>query len=345
MLIYFQSILAIILCFYSSITDIKSKKIYNKIILIALVVSSSIYAIFYKEINTDVILNHFINCIITLIMSFLFFYFKIWAAGDAKLFWVISFILPFSIYETSEKNVFPSIYLLMMTFGVAFVYVVIETIFLWIKDKEKFKKSTFFSFEHLNLQDFIIQYFSAYFLILIINNILNKFFVEFIRYNGTLILISNMLLITFIYRVLNNRKKYILLLVISIISNIIYIIAFGFTINQINIKMIFLVAFIFIFRQISEKYNYEKIEVENLKSGMILAYQSVIRFYGSKVKNLPETTTETTKSRLTQEQVDSIKRWSKTKKGDNEIIIVRYMPFAPFILVGTVIYLIIKVIL
>ena len=39
------------------------------------------------------------------------------------------------------------------------------------------------------------------------------------------------------------------------------------------------------------------------------------------------------------------KRWSKTKNGCEKIIIVRHMPFAPFIFVGTTIYLVMKVIL
>ncbi|MBR2744785.1 MAG: prepilin peptidase [Clostridia bacterium] len=345
MLVYLQSIIVVLLCVYASITDIKSKKIYNKIVLVSLAVSSCIYIVFYKEIETEFIVSHIINNIITLILSFLFYYFKIWAAGDAKLFWVISFIIPFSIYEAPKENIFPSVFLLIMIFSSAFIYVAIETVILWIKDREKFTKTSLVRLSRINWIDFSIQYFTAYFSIMLINNIISTFFPEFNRYNGALLLICNMLFITFLYRAVSKRRNYVIIMIIAILLNIIYTFLYGFVIYSINIKMIFLVLILFLFRQISEKYNYEEINVDDLKPGMILAFETILMFYGSKVKGLPEKTTETTDSRITEAEIDSIKRWSRTKKGRKQIVIVRHMPFAPFIFVGTTIYLVIKVIL
>ena len=107
--------------------------------------------------------------------------------------------------------------------------------------------------------------------------------------------------------------------------------------------MLLIVLAIMIFRKISEEYNYEEIKIENLKERMILSYGSVLRFYGSKVKGLPQLTTENTDSRLTKEEVESIKRWSKTKKGTSEIVIVRHLPFAPFMLCGEIIFFILRI--
>ena len=45
---------------------------------------------------------------------------------------------------------------------------------------------------------------------------------------------------------------------------------------------------------------------------------------------------------LTEEEVESIKRWSKTKKGKETIVIVRHMPFAPFMLVGELLFFIFR---
>ena len=64
---------------------------------------------------------------------------------------------------------------------------------------------------------------------------------------------------------------------------------------------------------------------------------------GSKVKGLPQFTTENTDSRLTKEEVESIKRWSKTKKGTSEIVVVRHLPFAPFMLCGEIIFFILRI--
>ena len=151
-------------------------------------------------------------------------------------------------------------------------------------------------------------------------------------------IVCNMLILIFIYRIIQNKKQTVIVTTISIIFNIIYYIIMKFNIYQINIKMFIIVISIMIFRDISEKYNYECIKIENLKPRMILSYGSVLKFYSSRIKGLPKHTTETTDSRLTNDEVNSIKRWSKSSKGDDSIVVVRHMPFAPFMLIGEIIF-------
>ena len=248
-------------------------------------------------------------------------------------------MIPFEIYEVSTANFFPGIYLLIIIFTVAFAYVVIETIYLWIKDKEKFKM---FKDKKFDVKEFLINYFLGYFIVLFINNIILKFFYEFRINNGALVLLSNMLILTFVYMVVKERNYTIIISAIFLLANIIYYILFGFQMYSINLKMFVLVLIIMAFRDIAEKYNYEEIRIEDLKPRMILSYGSVLNFYGSRVKGLPQSTTESTDSRLTSDEVESIKRWSKSKKGKDTIVIVKHMPFAPFILCGELIFFIVK---
>lgn len=342
MLVYIQSIIAIVLGIISAITDFKNKKIYNKNIIIAIVVSIFTYIFLWRQIEATYIKNYFINLGISIIISFLFFYFKIWAAGDAKLFLAIVMMIPYEIYEVETNNVFPSLYLLIIIFSVAFIYVAIETIYLWIRDKEKKKKIKELKLEKLELREFLTKYFMGYFIILFINNITLKFFTDFRISNSGLMLVCNMLILIFIYRIIREEKQSMIITAIFIIANIIYYTIFGVELHSINIKIFMLVLLIMIFRSVSEKYNYEEIKVEELKPRMILSFGSVLKFYGSRVKGLPQETTETTDSRLTKEEVESIKRWSKSKKGKDTIVIVRHMPFAPFMLVGEIIFFILK---
>lgn len=95
-----------------------------------------------------------------------------------------------------------------------------------------------------------------------------------------------------------------------------------------------------LFRNVSEQYNYKCIKIADLKPRMILSYGSVLKFYNSRIKGLPKQTTEATDSRITEDEVNSIKRWSKSTKGEENIVIVRHMPFAPFMLIGEVIFFI-----
>ena len=98
-------------------------------------------------------------------------------------------------------------------------------------------------------------------------------------------------------------------------------------------------------KNVSNKYNFTEINTNDIKEGMILSIQSSMLFLNSRVKGLPKISTETTSSRLTNNEVESIKRWQKTKKGKDKLIVVKYLPFAPFILVGTLVFIFFKVIM
>lgn len=140
MLVYLQSFVAVAIGILSTVTDFKEKKIYNKTIICGVSISLLLYIVLWNQIDMELIKSYVINLGISVLISFLFFYFKIWAAGDAKLFIAMIIMIPFELYEVDTTNVFPGIYLLIIIFSVAFIYVVIETIFLWSKDSEKFKK-------------------------------------------------------------------------------------------------------------------------------------------------------------------------------------------------------------
>ena len=344
MLIYFQMIIALALGLIASFSDFKNKKIYNKNIVIAMIISTILYSIFYKQIDAIFIKNYIINLLITVVIAFAFFYLKIWAAGDAKLFIAITYMIPFEVYELNENNYFASLYLLIIIFSLAFVYVFFETLYLFLKDKEKNKIFKMQKIEKSKVIDGCISYLMGCFIISFLNNVMYKLFFDFCCSNSELIYISNILILFFIYRITNTKKR-VILLKIFLILNMIYYICFGFKTTTIDLSMYIIILLIIIYKNISEKYNYKIINIQDLKDRMILSFESVLAFYGSRVKGLPTTTDETTDSRLTKEQVNSIKRWSKTKNGSETITIVRHMPFAPFMFLGELLFFIYKVII
>ena len=145
--------------------------------------------IFWKFIKLEYLCGYIINLIITLIVSFCFFYFKIWAAGDAKLFLAIIFMIPFEVYESKALNVFPALNLLIIIFSVAFIYVIFETIYLLIKDEKKNEKFKISKFTKQDIVENTVSYFMGYFLISFINKIIFNQFEEFGNSNLGLITI------------------------------------------------------------------------------------------------------------------------------------------------------------
>jgi hypothetical protein len=100
---------------------------------------------------------------------------------------------------------------------------------------------------------------------------------------------------------------------------------------------------VFIIRYFLNGYNYKEIKTENVKVGMILSAFTISKFYISKVKGLPKISTEDMRTRLTQENVEAVRRWRTSKYGEDTIVIVRKIPFAVFIFLGISIFLWVRV--
>lgn len=97
-------------------------------------------------------------------------------------------------------------------------------------------------------------------------------------------------------------------------------------------------------RMLVQDYNYRTIPTEEVREGQILAAGTVCRFARSRVRNLPTGMTEDLSSRLTAEEAASVRRWQHSRYGEDTVVIVRKIPFAIFIAVGTIAFLIFEVV-
>ena len=73
---------------------------------------------------------------------------------------------------------------------------------------------------------------------------------------------------------------------------------------------------------------------------MILSMGASLLMQRSRVRGLPGISSEDLKSRLTEEETESIKRWAKSKKIES-LLIVKKIPFAVFIFLGFISYFLI----
>ena len=82
---------------------------------------------------------------------------------------------------------------------------------------------------------------------------------------------------------------------------------------------------------------YEDIEIADLKKGMILTTFSSMLMQKSITKGLPAVSHEDLRSRLTEQEIESIKLWAKATK-IRSLTIVKKIPFAIFISIGLFFY-------
>lgn len=120
---------AILSCgLYTGYTDFRYGKIANVYTLILIVFGVISQALFVTA--GDITWVH--SCAILfggLGISFAMFYTGIWAAGDAKLFWGISLLMPPSTFSQTPETQFYPLILLVNIFLLFFVYVSLKSIF------------------------------------------------------------------------------------------------------------------------------------------------------------------------------------------------------------------------
>ena len=138
-------------------------------------------------------------------------------------------------------------------------------------------------------------------------------------------------------------KEKIVIIIFLVFDILMYLFTENRTISISWKTYVVVTCFIFI-RYFMNLYNYKTIRVEELREGMILSRASSIWMQKSKVKGLPAISDESLKCRLKSSEIESIRRWKKSKYGLENIVVVRKIPFAIFITIGLGLYLVIGVI-
>jgi hypothetical protein len=323
------------LCIITTVTDFRSGVINNKHLLTAAVPALVLNSIYYYGYATIFLKAFILNLLVIFLITVLFYSFHIWSAGDSKLLLLVIFCLPGRIFYDGQQALAPTLQIIILIFSIAFLYLICESIAVGIKRRDLFK----IRFDQSNMRIFVKQYLKCTIYSFLMNTIFFlPYFVDFYRNNTTLIMVLNLLVILTVLNVELFANLY--LLIVS--SLIVLFVAFwqDFRILGSAEPSIYLLAIgIILLRMIAEKYNYQVIPLGNLKKGMVLSWSSITFFKPSRVKGLPETTTEDIRSRLTQGEVESIKRWGDSKYGKDEIVIVTKIPFAIFITLGTIVFM------
>lgn len=347
----------ILLCTIASFTDFKFGKVFNKHLLIFLAIGLLVnimyisYALIAKQIDFQICMRYALNIIIGAIISYFMYYNKIWAAGDAKMYFVILFLVPYNLLIYKSINIFPGFILLSLIFSIGFIFLIGETLFQLAKDiTHKIKSRNKRLFLNTNMvfsSNIIWKYLFSYFLSATIIELFTHFLTEFYSNNRGFLLLVNVLLISITLNALKNKKFTFWTIALGIFYLLIKILVIPISKNSfyIGINSIFTLIIVIFLRYLGSKYNYSEIPVDNAKAGMVLSFDTVLNFKKSKIKGLPEITTETTKTRLTKEQAESIKKWGETKSSTSTIRIVKHIPFAPFISFGALAFTILRFVL
>jgi len=333
----------LILGIATSFTDIKYGKIKNKWILFGLFygliinIALILYYLYQKNLSFGYVSELFVNMFFGLFVGFGFWLLKIWTAGDGKLFFAYSILVPLSFYQHGYIKWIPSAILLINIFVPLFLCFASISLF---KSRWNIKKkilNAVFGKRFLNL-----------FVSLFVMHWLVNSFASLIKLNGLFLKAAMLVFIFYIIgkkKDLRNKQKKIMLIILFFC-----IMRFLFDKSVFTLyfwkEFMFLFVFLSLFKVITalgvETFSKE-ISVNHLKPGMLLAEMIIKKGkkYEKKIKqelfSLEKSFIEEEAEGITEADIKKIK-----KTDIKSIKIKQTIPFAPFIFLGVLLTLIAK---
>lgn len=325
-------IVLIILCICVTVTDIKNGIIGNKPIFTALCIGVFLNLMGFITDSSHMAVQ-MINVLLAVLLSVLLYCAKIWAAGDCKLLCVIAVLVPYELYLNIFNKYMALVIWTAIIFAVSYVYLIIESVVMAIKRKHVIGKNKF-----MNLfLSFWGKWISCIVYITLIDSVLPMIFPYEAEYNAV-VLIVNVALIMLISGIPALKSKHVIA-----IAFLIEVLLRLITVQPIFTKLLILNGFITLafvaMRFLIDEYNYDVVKTQNIKKGMILSAATTLQFINSKVHGLPGQSTEDLRSRLTDSEAIAVRKWENSKYGTHTVQIVRKMPFAIFIFIGTIVFM------
>ena len=327
-------IIFISLLIKTSISDIKEGMIYNKDIMFFLILTVTVDVLYYAMYDGKMIIWFLGNFAIVALISLVLFFSNSFAGGDCKLLILLGGLYPARFYLMYNGN-YLTLYLAV---GIAVLlgygYLVIDSVYKLIIGDNKISGKYVANYIISFFKSFTVSSIYIYAFSIIMYLLPNYFsFIGQWTMRGICILISY---------IVNRRKLFrkwhllSIVFLVDVIASVILKVSF----LSLNWENYIIVLVLLLCQMISKNGSYEKVEISKLKKGMILSSYSSILMQNSRVRGLPQISTEDLKSRLTDDEIESIKRWAKSRKIEY-VSIVKKIPFAIFLELGFVGYFII----
>ena len=327
----------LLFCAYVSYTDIKNGQIQNKASFIAIVSGIVLASISYFIGDRAFILSYIVNVLILITFSIVLYLTHAWAGGDVKMLGSIAVLYPPQMYWDYNGNNHTLGIIIIIAFCVGFIYIVIESLINLRREGFLINQRKYWLFQ--SLKGFLINYLYALLFVYGFSQIYISIISKYYIFSSIGYLIVSLCVIYVSAKIPIFREK-IVVYAILVFDIVMTLFTRYIPLSREWKNYLFVLLFMII-RIFAEQYNYQVIEVAQLKPGMVLSRASSILLQVSRVKGLPGISDETLKSRLTPSEIDSIHRWEKTKAGREKLTIVRKIPFAIFISIGVIVYIVI----
>lgn len=326
-------LLILLLGILSSVTDIRKGRIYNRMLVAFCICAVVLDAVCYGCIVREQCTTFVINVIILAIICLILFYTHAFAGGDCKLAIVMGLLYPANYYISYADNAITLYFTLGVAIFYGYLYLIATSIWRLMKGRNQMSREYVLGYLH----SFAQSYLSAIAYTSVLSILALWLWDKGIDVNIWLIR-AGCIGISWLV------GKYALLQKWYIIAGVLFIdLILGWSIGtmpfSLNPENYILVLVLMLCQMTIRTDMYERVAVADLQQGMILSTYTTILMQNSRVRGLPELSTEDLSSRLTEDEVSAVKRWANSKKIIT-VSIVRKIPFAIFIFAGFISYFI-----
>lgn len=344
-MIYIETLMMVVVLYTGIVaawSDCRTGLIANKMLLDSLALLTVLNGIYYSVFCQDCLELFLTNLFGIFLMAFIFYVYHLWAAGDSKLLFVIEFGIPARLYSFWQLGPIPGFAILIIVFSLAYIYVIADSVIRGIKERNLL----YIHLQKPHWRSIICSYLFMVMAMRLLNLALMMIAGAHLEYRGCLLIVIDFFIILSLIQVrehITDRIFYGLIvcgwgiIVLLGISKIV-----PFTSIHIDFKSWIIVFVVMMLRIIAERYNYQEIPTKDVNERMILSASTVLMFRTSRVQGLPECVTEDLRARISKEEAEAVLRWKDSKQGKSTIVIVRKIPFAIFITVGTIIFLLME---
>ena len=329
--------LAILTCLgvLATVSDIREGVIRNRMIAIFMSIAVVLDIVYYIFFAREMVLYFAINVVLVIIICLILFFTHSLAGGDCKLIPVMVLLYPaggYLIYKNSLITMFFSVCFAIL-YG--YIYLFVTALIRIFSGKTKI--------EEKNIKSFLLNYLKSYGIAYAYISLVNMCLSIVGRYVFS---IPKVVVLAVCFAVAWASGKIKILrkipsLIIVICITIVLASIFKILPVSLNPGTYIFTAFLILCQMTIRTVLYDTIKTEEVKKGMILSLFSSMLMQNSRIADLPAVSTEDLRSRLTEKEADSVRRWGQSKKGHKEITIVRKIPFAVFILLGFTTYFLI----
>lgn len=335
MITILQVILLVSVGVAASISDLKNGKISNRLILAGSLTSIILDAFYYGLYDRSAFGSFAWNAALVIAVALVLYGCHVWAGGDCKLMIFLAFSVPYEMYWEVNGSRLTLMLLYVAQFFLAFLYIMVDTV--------RQMRTQVRQAQIKAIGKSLVRQIVSYLRMLVYLWAFSQLYMVFVNpripeHNFVIFFFASMAFALALryFPYFDNT----VLLVMLIAFDVIMTSMTGYIAIGTRIRNYVLIVLFMLIQDFANLYNYQQIPTEQAAKGMVLSRAQSIQFQQSRVNGLPGISDETLKSRITREEAASIHRWKNSKMGRSQITIVRKIPFALFMTIGTVIYMV-----